>query len=155
MSHEISRHYQLSPQQRHLWVLQQADGDDPYRTQGVILIEGEIEKQKLLQAVEIVVDEIEILRTVFDRLPTMTLPFQLVSDSVKPQVSMHDLSGLEPHRQDAEISTLLRQFKQQPFDFAKGPLLKLALVELSRQKHVLLIDVSSLCVDAQGLENLT
>ena len=135
--------------------MQQADGDDPYRTQGVILIEGDLEKQKLLQAVEIVVDEIEILRTVFDRLPTMTLPFQLVCDSVKPRVSMHELSGLEPHRQDVEISTLLRQFKQQPFDFTKGPLLNLALVELSRQKHALLVDVSSLCADARGLENLT
>jgi len=155
MSQETSRRYRLSPQQRHLWVLQQADGDDPYRTQGVILIEGNIEKQKLLQAVEIVVDEIEILRTVFDRLPTMTLPFQLVSDSVKPRVSTHDLTGLEPHRQEAEISKLLRQFKEQPFDFAKGPLLKLGLVELSRQKHVLLVEVSSLCMDERGLENLT
>ncbi|NEQ20724.1 MAG: hypothetical protein F6K28_16110, partial [Microcoleus sp. SIO2G3] len=72
--------FQLSPQQKHLWQLQQF-GDSPYRSYCAVLIEGNLDIKTLKAAVEKIVDRHEILRTTYQCLPGMTIPLQAIADN--------------------------------------------------------------------------
>jgi amino acid adenylation domain-containing protein/non-ribosomal peptide synthase protein (TIGR01720 family) len=146
--------YRLSPQQKHLWLLQQSNGCDSYRTQGAILIEGEIDAEVFRTAIENVVERLEILRTTFQQLPSIKLPLQVVGEGFAPSIDTFDLSGTDAQRQEAEAGLILRQLSEKPFDLTNGALLHLAMLTLSAKKRLLLIDMPALCADGVGLENL-
>jgi hypothetical protein len=67
MTQETIQGYRLSPQQKHLWLLQQ-DGRLPDRISCVVKIEGVLETGFLKQALDHVVAQHEILRTTFQLL---------------------------------------------------------------------------------------
>src|SRR5205085_9533820 len=101
MQRETTEGFRLSPQQRHLWTLQQGDGGAPYRTQCVVMIEGAVEADALMRGVAAAVGRHEILRTAFRFLPGTTLPVQVVTDGSAAAVDERDLSDLPPERQRA------------------------------------------------------
>ena len=77
MSKEIIEGYRLSPQQKHLWLLRQSDRS----AMCAVRIDGELNVEGLRQAIRLVVDRVEILRTTFKFLPGMTIPVQVISDN--------------------------------------------------------------------------
>ena len=72
--------FRLSPQQKHLWQLQETD-KLPYRSQCAVLIEGNLDISSLKLALEKVVNRHEILRTNFHCLPGMSIPFQVIRNN--------------------------------------------------------------------------
>jgi hypothetical protein len=81
MHEEIVEGVRLSPQQKHLWSLQQADRNESYRACCAILLEGQLRREALNTALQNVVNRLEVLRTVFQRLPGMRTPLQVVVQS--------------------------------------------------------------------------
>jgi len=75
MSDKVLEGFPLSPQQRHLWFLQQTQQSLPYRAQCAIWIEGNLDTNILKAALENVIQRHEMLRTTFGSLPEMTIPF--------------------------------------------------------------------------------
>ena len=71
--------FRVSPQQRHLWLIEQPAGT-AYHVRCAVLIEGELDVDTLKQAVSTVVERHEILRTVFVRTPGVKLPLQVVRE---------------------------------------------------------------------------
>ncbi|MHC5721986.1 MAG: condensation domain-containing protein, partial [Nostoc sp.] len=61
--------FRLSPQQEHLWLLQQIDQSWAYRSNCAILIEGNVNINNLELVLQDVVDHYEILRTSFICIP--------------------------------------------------------------------------------------
>ncbi|MGH8615661.1 MAG: condensation domain-containing protein, partial [Gammaproteobacteria bacterium] len=86
--------YRLSVQQERLWRLQQDSATTPFRVQGVIEIEGPLDRKRLQEAVGRVVQRHEILRTGFRRIPGLTLPVQVIHASARVLDGFHDLSPL-------------------------------------------------------------
>ena len=80
MKNEVIEGFQLSPQQKHLWLLCGRHGAAIYCSQCVVRIEGRLDKQILRQAIENVVQRHEILRTSFRTLPNMDMPVQVQSE---------------------------------------------------------------------------
>ena len=154
MSLETIVGFRLSPQQKHLWLLQQANQSQPYRAQCAVSLEGDLDVQVLKAALQDVVDRYEILHTVFCCLPGMTVPLQVVCDSKIVWDGDHDWSNLDPQQQQIEIDVLWQQARALPFDFQSGPLLHVSLATLAPQKHVLLIGMPALCADNASLTNL-
>ena len=76
MSEGFGQGFRLSPQQRRLWLLQQAGGEAAWRARCEIRVEGELEEERLGRAVAQVAARWEILRTVFPHLPGVALPVQ-------------------------------------------------------------------------------
>ena len=66
MMQERIEGFRLSPQQRRLWKLQQADGAGPFYTRCAVRIDGELDEERLRAALGRAVVRHEILRTGFD-----------------------------------------------------------------------------------------
>ena len=78
MDNSTREGFHLSPQQKNLWSLQQAE-ELQYRAFSVIRIEGPLQVRVLESAVNTVVQRHEILRTTFHLAPGIKTPFQVIS----------------------------------------------------------------------------
>ena len=154
MAKEIIQGFQVSPQQKRLWLLQQNEHNLPYRSWCAILIEGNLNIETLKTALHNVVNRHEILRTTFRCLPGMTIPLQIIADSSILSIQNHDLSSLEPQEQEARNEAIFQKAEQLVFDFQQGPLLQISLVKLSLSKHMLLVSLPAISADTATLKNL-
>src|SRR5271163_1592602 len=154
MQPEVTEGFRLSPQQKHLWSLQQADGSLPYRAQCSILIEGSLDLQILEAAVQRVFERHEILRTSVQSTSCVNAPVQVVSPELMARIDEYDLSGCDPSQQEESIDRLYREMGDLAFDLSKGSLIRMSLLTLSSDRHTLLINLSSFCADAVSLDNL-
>ncbi|QDL10800.1 non-ribosomal peptide synthetase [Brasilonema octagenarum UFV-E1] len=145
--------FRLSPQQKHLWHLQESD-NFPYCSQCAVLIEGNLEIDTLKIALEQVVNRHEILRTNFHCLPGMTIPLQVIGNNDIIWNENHNLSSCTPQEQEEFLSALFDQVHKQTFNLVEGSPLHLSLVTLSPSKYVLLISLPALCADAATLKIL-
>ncbi|MBD1812960.1 non-ribosomal peptide synthetase [Microcoleus vaginatus DQ-U2] len=155
MQKETIEGFRISPQQRHLWGLQQNKSQQTYRVRGAILITGNLDKEMLKSALQNVVNRHEILRTSFHCFSGMTLPLQAIASTGEVPISEYNLSGLSPEEQEAKIAALFQQLNLLPFDFERGPLWHLSLVTLAQNKHLLLANFSGLIADSATLKNFT
>jgi amino acid adenylation domain-containing protein len=146
--------FRLSPQQKRLWLLQQDVNNQPYRVQGAVLIEENLNTQILESALQKVVEKYEILRTNFQALPGMNFPLQVITTNRLSSLHYHNLTGLAPEEQHAKIEALFNASNQLPFDFEQGSVLDNSLVILAPDKHVLLICIPAMNSDAASIENL-
>src|SRR6185369_180923 len=96
-----------SPQQRRVWSL--VSEDHVLKVQCALLLEGPLCQEALKSSVVTAVDQHEILRATFDRLPGFKLPAQIVAESMAPSWRAIDLSGASDDRQRAEIESLFEQ----------------------------------------------
>ena len=151
---EVVEGFGLSPQQKHLWGLQQVNRSQPYRAQCEILMEGALNFEVLQTALARTVQRHEIFRTTFQTLPGITDTVQVVreGDCSVPQVL--DLSACDVREQGAGIEALFDEMGARPFNFAQGPLIDLALLRLKADKHLLLVSLPAMCADSVTLTNL-
>lgn len=154
MSTKVIEGFHLSPQQAHLWSLQQGDDESAYRAQCVISIEGVLDAEALEAALRRVVGRHEILRTAFRRLPGMAFPLQVVGRDSLPQLERHDLSDVRLPEQSDRVNSLLHEMGRLPIDLENGPTVRLRLVKTAVARHALLVSLPALCMDANGLKNL-
>lgn len=145
--------FRLSPQQKHLWHLQESD-NFPYSSQCAVLIEGNLHIDTLRVALELVVSRHEILRTNFHCLPGMTIPLQVIRNNGIAWDENHNLRGCTLQEQEEFLSALFDQVNKQQFDLVEGSPLHLSLVTLSSSKYALLISLPALCADAATLKIL-
>ncbi|HEV2863963.1 MAG TPA: condensation domain-containing protein, partial [Pyrinomonadaceae bacterium] len=146
--------FRLSPQQERLFSLQGAGGGAAYRVRCVVSVEGSLERDALRAAVEAVVLRHEILRTTFRRLPGVSLPVQVIAEDAAFHFAEVDLSGVTTADQPARLDELFREEGGEPFDFERGPLLRVLCVTLSPTAHALLLGLPAVCADMAGLNNL-
>src|SRR2546423_7173226 len=82
----------LSFQQERLWSFQHAGSE--YRAMCSIWLKGNLDETILQQALQRIVAQHEILHTVFDKLPGMDVPVQMIGRSIV-YCPVIDLQGLE------------------------------------------------------------
>ncbi|MGA9772856.1 MAG: amino acid adenylation domain-containing protein [Blastocatellia bacterium] len=149
MQAEILNGFRLSPQQELLWPFQKTD--QSYRAQCAVLIEGDLNTNLLGEALTGIVLRHEILRTVYNCRPGMTLPFQVVTDDIRFSWSESDRSVKQ---QDQAIEQSLKSEARFEFDLERGPVLRCALLKLANDSHLLTISLPSISADACTLDIL-
>jgi amino acid adenylation domain-containing protein len=154
MSTEIIEGFRLSPQQEHLWLLQQATQSSIYRVSCSVLVEGNLEENYLLAVLENIVNRHEIFRTEFEYVPGMKIPVQVIANSKAIWCEQHNLSDCDPEEQEVRIAELFQEFNQREFDLEKNSPLHTSLVKLSPAKHILLMSIPALYGDVTTLTNL-
>jgi amino acid adenylation domain-containing protein len=166
MQKKVIRGFRLSPQQKHLWLLQQGQATLPYRAQCAIQIEGNFNRKIFETVLGNLLNRHEILRTTFRCLPGMDIPLQIISDPLPvgivgresdrifPSIHEHNFRDLTPQAQEGKIEALFQEVSQLPADFEQDSLLHLALVELSDDRYTLLIGLPAVYADAGTLKNL-
>jgi amino acid adenylation domain-containing protein len=143
--------FRLSPQQERVWLLQQ-ENPVAYCSQLTISLVGELKTEVLRQAVARVGERHEILRTTFRRRAGLTMPFQVIGHAVQPpELVSDDLSGSDEAEQPGLLAELLAGEREQAWDYERGPLLRLRLIDLGRGERLLALTLPSLCADARTL----
>ncbi|MBG1270226.1 non-ribosomal peptide synthetase [Nostoc sp. WHI] len=146
--------YQLSPQQKYLWQLQQIDNPQTYRIQLAVMIQGNLNRKILKVAIEQVVNRHEILRTNFKTLPGLTIPLQIIGEGNISWHSELDLSQLSLQARQTKVDEVFQQLKVKSFNFEQGSLLHISLLLLSANQQIMLLCLPALCSDVTSVQNL-
>jgi amino acid adenylation domain-containing protein len=135
---EEKEYYPLSPAQKRLYVLQQMDKNNmSYNMPGAVIVEGDLEKEKLTRVFKRLIERHESLRT----------SFQVVND--EPVQRIHDEPEFEIENYPAtEEGAFIR-----PFDLSRAPLLRLGLIKTGEKTHTLMFDMHHIITDgtSQGI----
>lgn len=149
---QTAKGFPLSLQQTRLWAM--PDEKHAYRCQCGILLEGPLNREIFQNTCQQLVERHTILRSVFYTLPNMDAPMQVINNDARFTYIEKDLADLAAPSQAAQVEDLYRHLWNEPFDRANGPLLRLWLLRLSAEQHLLLISLPSLCSDAATLQLL-
>src|SRR5947209_10675843 len=144
----------LSPQQRRLWMLQQNQPAQPYRSYCTLSVEGPIDLLVLKRAARLLVDRHAILKTYFVIATGSKFPVPVVMDDFSVPIAEFDISDFDIERQNCETSALLESARQAIFNFDNGPAVSLTLIKLSDAKCLLQMTLPALYADWISLENL-
>jgi len=146
---EKKKYYPLTPMQKRLYILEQIEGiGTAYNQPYVWLVNREIDRQRLEQAVRLLVRRHESLRTSFHMVDEK--PIQKVHDQVNVEIeydrSLVNCQGRGEVSSPVQIEKIAREFVQ-PFDLSSAPLLKVGVVKLPAGNHLLLFDIHHIAAD--------
>ncbi|MBA2350596.1 MAG: non-ribosomal peptide synthetase, partial [Burkholderiales bacterium] len=144
----------LSPQQKHVWLSQQANHDQPVLAQCALRLTGALDTQALQQALQKIIDRHEILRTGFHRRPGMKTAYQVIVEHAEPVLRTVDLTGRDASEQKSSFDALWREERERAFNLSETSPPRLTLLSLAQDEHVLLIAVPALCADPRTFHNL-
>jgi amino acid adenylation domain-containing protein len=140
----------LSFGQQRLWFLDQLEPGSPlYNNPAAVHLRGRIEPQTLERCLNDIVRRHEVLRTTFaadDGQPRLVIAAP-DSDAARIAINVVDLRVLPQNDRDAEVLRLALSDAQQPFDLARGPLLRLNLLRLAADEHVALLTMHHIVSD--------
>jgi amino acid adenylation domain-containing protein len=142
--------YRLSPQQLHLWLLQQ--NSNAYRSQCTVRLEGELNVDALRAALQRVVQRHDILRTSFMRTPGIKFPVQVISAETRP--APIELTFEERALSESEIERLVDEPTPATADSEINPVISAAVYSVAADKHFVVLSVPALYADSRSLVNL-
>src|SRR5690242_20061591 len=108
-----TRGIRVSPQQQNLWLLQQ-EQPMPYITQSQILIEGNIDVNKLHITFQKILNRHEIFRVIFHHMPGIKIPILAITDHCDFAWQQVDLKDLSSQEQTARIEQLFQEGLSNP-----------------------------------------
>ncbi|MBY8943659.1 non-ribosomal peptide synthetase, partial [Pseudomonas tolaasii] len=150
---EVEDRQALSYAQQRMWFLWQLDrASGAYNLPGAVRLKGALNFGAMEQAFASLVGRHETLRTVFQR----QADDRLAQVAVEPSLAIDqlDLSTLTPaEREQAVIDAATRQ-SLLPFDLEHGPLLRVQLLKLDDQEHVLLLTLHHIVSDGWSMNVL-
>jgi amino acid adenylation domain-containing protein len=127
----------LSYAQRRLWSINQLQGSSAeYNMPEALRLRGRLDVDALRRAVQSIVDRHESLRTHF--VEEQGEPAQIIAPSLTVEIPVQDLSLLSEAEQQRQVMVFLNNEWREPFDLAHGPLLRVKLLKLAEEDHVLL-----------------
>jgi len=140
--------YPVSHAQRRLWVVDQmVGGFGAYNLPIALQLTGALDPVALRSALLAIIRRHESLRTTFAVVDGTVRQF--VSPEIDPPWAQWDLSG------DPDLERRARHIAadhaSQPFDLARGPLLRAGLVRLAPDRHLLLINIHHIVSDLVSL----
>ncbi len=149
--------FRLSYQQRRLWLAagDAADSGRPsLNAQCVLRLDGELDRGRLRQALQEIVDRHDILRTTFHTPAGLSLPVQVVAPRGSAGWRDVDLRSSAPGQMDAQVENCCVEDLREAFVLAEGPLLRASLLALTASRHILILTLPGLCADGATLRNL-
>jgi amino acid adenylation domain-containing protein/non-ribosomal peptide synthase protein (TIGR01720 family) len=143
----------LSYAQQRMWFLWQLDPQSgAYNLPGAVRLTGRLNLPALEQAFASLVARHETLRTVFQRQADDTL---LQVPASAPLVINHvDFRALPATEREQAVAQAAEQQSVLPFDLSVGPLLRVTLLKLAEQEHVLLLTLHHIVSDGWSMNVL-
>ncbi|MDQ1351123.1 MAG: hypothetical protein QG657_1425, partial [Acidobacteriota bacterium] len=128
----------LSFAQERLWFLQELDADNvAYFVPRVIRMRGKLEVSLIERTFTEIIRRHEILRTIFPSIDGQ--PVQRIQPPFQFKIPVLDWSMLAAEEQEKEISHFLSKEGQRPFDFEKGPMLRVTILKLKDEEHLFVL----------------
>ncbi|MFN6478153.1 non-ribosomal peptide synthetase [Nostoc sp. DedQUE07] len=134
----ITEELPLSYAQQRLWFLDQLEpNSSTYNIPLALRLVGNLNRAALEQSLQEIIDRHEALRTNFVTVDEQ--PIQIIHTQTNWKVSVLEWQNLSPSEQEIATQQLVQQQAIQPFDLAKGALIRATLVVLSQTEHILLV----------------
>ncbi|MEW4973244.1 surfactin non-ribosomal peptide synthetase SrfAA, partial [Bacillus stercoris] len=139
---EKQEHYPLSLAQQRTYIVSQfEDAGVGYNMPAAAILEGPLDIQKLERAFQGLIRRHESLRTSF--VLENSTPRQNIHDSVEFNIEMIERGG---RSDEAIMASFVRKF-----DLAKAPLVRIGLLKLEENRHMLLFDMHHLISDGVSI----
>lgn len=136
----------LSSAQERLWFADQLDpGNTSFNIPALLRLEGPLDRAALEEGLNEVVRRHEILRTTFKAIDGH--PVQLVHPPAPVPLPLDDLSSMSESTREQEALRLAAEEATRPFDLSSGPLLRMRLVRLADDHHLLNLTVHHIVFD--------
>jgi amino acid adenylation domain-containing protein len=140
----------LSFAQERLWFLHQLeDASAAYHIPGALYLRGRLDETSLERSLAEIWRRHESLRTTFENVDGR--PRQRIGPPESFALARHDLSAIAAGEREAQARRLAMEEAQRPFDLARGPLLRCALVPLGEEEHLLLVTLHHVVADGWSL----
>ncbi len=144
----------VSPAQFRQWFLWQMDErSTAYHISHALRLKGSLDIEALRHAFVTLVARHESLRTIF-RASSEGSAEQIVQRTGRLEIQVTDLSGLSYEAREARASEEARRHAQTPFDLLVGPLLRVGLIRLSPEEHVLVTVMHHIVSDGWSMQIL-
>ncbi len=142
---EEKEYYPVSSAQRRIYVLNQLEQAGlGYNLPRVLMVNGKMDRQRLEDSLKTLIRRHETLRTSFHSIEGEIV--QKVHADIDFQMTYMQAT-------ESEVSETVQQFLQ-PFNLEKAPLLRVGLVQLEVDKHVLLFDTHHIISDGTSMDIL-
>ena len=133
------------PQQR-MWFLYQLDSQNPFYNESLQLrIIGALNVSALEQSLNEIIRRHEALRTIFTTVDGVAV--QRLLPTLTVNISVVDLQGLK----EAEVQQIITKEVRQPFDLGKAPLLRVTLLRLEPEFHLLILTLHHIIIDGWSM----
>lgn len=140
----------LSYAQHRLWFFNQLDPNSAlYNEFFAVRFIGLLNVTALEQSINAVIRRHEILRTTFAKVNEQIA--QIIAQTLVIPLSRVDLRGLCQARREIEMRRLALEDAHQPFNLAHGPLVRVKLLQLDGEEHVLLLTAHHIICDGWSL----
>ncbi|HEU4964900.1 MAG TPA: amino acid adenylation domain-containing protein, partial [Bacilli bacterium] len=140
----------VSYAQERLWLIDQlAPGSNAYNIPIAVRLQGKLDQTALEQSLHRLVERHETLRTTFTH--HQGWPAQVIGEGVSLPLTVIALDTLPEAKRESEAERLAQQEARQPFDLAKGSLVRATLLRLSADDHVLLLTMHHIVSDGWSM----
>ncbi len=140
----------LSYSQARIWFMHQlAPESGAYNVAAPIRFTGVLHKEALKRSLDEVVRRHESLRTTFRN--SEGEPIQIVTPDLRLEMPEIDLRRLPEEVRLEEAKRVLREEAGRPFDLEQGPLIRVILLQLDEEDHVLLLNMHHVISDQWSL----
>jgi len=140
----------LSFAQQRLWFLAQLEPDNPfYNLPIAVALQGSLNLAALEQSFTEILRRHEVLRTKVTIVDEQ--PIAIVTSAIPIPFPVIDLSALPEPRQEAEVHSLIAAEGQQPFDLSRDLLLRVKLLRLRQDDHILLLTMHHSAADGWSI----
>ncbi len=136
--------------QQRLWFFDQLQPNSPvYNMPMAVRLTGRLELDAMRQTLDEVVRRHEALRTTF--LAVDGQPTQVIHPPQPLDLPLTDLSELPDEEREREAERAAREDAMRPFDLSAGPLLRVTLMRLAPEEHVVLFNMHHIVSDGWSM----
>jgi amino acid adenylation domain-containing protein len=136
--------------QERLWFMEQFEPGQSFNNIPVaIRLEGAFSFNALERAVAEIVQRHQTLRTAFRNADGR--PAAVVAPEAAVSIPAIDLSSLTAVRREAEAERLMSDEARRPFDLAQSPLLRVKVIRLASDEHLLLLTTHHIVCDGWSM----
>jgi amino acid adenylation domain-containing protein len=150
---ERSPHLPLSFAQQRFWFLAQLEThSSSYNMPGAVRLQGQLNLEALQQSFNEILRRHEALRTNFHTIEGQ--PVAVILPPAAVQLPILDISNLPANQQELQVQQEAKEEARKLFDLNDGFLLRVKLLRLSEQEHVLLLTMHHIASDAWSTDIL-
>jgi condensation domain-containing protein len=136
----------LSAAQRRAWILEQMDrGHAPFNRPMALRLKGPLDRSALSRSLGEILRRHEILRTIFPEHDGA--PVQMVLPPGPLELGERDLAELPEAARETEAKRIATEAARSAFDLTQGPLVRLTLLRLAADDHLLLLMMHHIVFD--------
>lgn len=146
-------HLPLSYLQERLWFMEQWEAGKPtYNLCQAYRLKGPLNVRAMEESFNVVVDRHEILRTSFGADDGR--PSQIIAPVLRLSLPILDLRTVPEAEKNATSLQLAQEEARRSFDLTQGPLLRVLLVRLADEEHLLVLTVHQMVCDGWSVRIL-